>query len=50
MTSNEQQKQINKVLEYIEENLNADLPLEKLAKVSTYSVFHLQRTFKAHVH
>jgi AraC family transcriptional regulator len=42
----EQQKQINKVLEYIEENLNESLPLEKLAKISTYSVYHFQRTFK----
>lgn len=47
MNGNEQQKQINKVLEYIEENLNESLPLEKLAKVSTYSVYHFQRTFKA---
>jgi AraC family transcriptional regulator len=47
MHVNEQQKQINKVLEYIDENLNESLPLEKLAKVSTYSVYHFQRTFKA---
>jgi AraC family transcriptional regulator len=33
----EQQRQINKVLEYIDEHLNESLPLEKLAKVSTYS-------------
>jgi AraC family transcriptional regulator len=47
MNGNEQQKQINKVLEYIENHLNEELPLEKLAKVSTYSVYHFQRTFKA---
>jgi AraC family transcriptional regulator len=47
MLGNEQQKQINKVLEYIEENLQEALPLEKLAKVSTYSAYHFQRTFKA---
>ncbi|MFC0270753.1 hypothetical protein ACFFIX_04715 [Metabacillus herbersteinensis] len=46
---NEQQKQINKVLEYIEENLNESLPLEKLAKVSTYSAYHFQRIFKGSV-
>ncbi|WP_053377160.1 AraC family transcriptional regulator [Paenibacillus sp. FJAT-27812] len=42
----EQHRQINKVMEYIEENLNEQLSLEKLAKVSTYSVYHFQRTFK----
>ncbi|XIH31567.1 AraC family transcriptional regulator [Cytobacillus firmus] len=42
----EQQKQINKVLEYIEGHLSEPLPLEKLAAVSTYSVYHFQRTFK----
>lgn len=47
MQGKEQQKQINKVLEYIDENLIESLPLEKLAKVSTYSVYHFQRTFKA---
>jgi AraC family transcriptional regulator len=43
----EQQRQINKVLEYIDEHLSEALPLEKLAKVSTYSAYHFQRTFKA---
>ncbi|MFD1737809.1 GyrI-like domain-containing protein [Bacillus salitolerans] len=47
MSGKEQYKQIHKVLEYIEEHLNDSLPLEKLAKVSTYSVYHFQRTFKA---
>jgi len=47
MHGKEQQKQINKVLEYIDGNLNEALPLEKLAKVSTYSAYHFQRTFKA---
>jgi AraC family transcriptional regulator len=45
----EQQKHVNKVLEYIDENLSEPLPLERLAKVSTYSVFHFQRIFKATV-
>lgn len=43
---NEQEKQIDKVLEYIEENLKEPLPLEKLAAISTYSPYHFQRTFK----
>lgn len=47
MFEREQQIQINKVLEYIDEHLSESLPLEKLAKVSTYSVYHFQRTFKA---
>jgi AraC family transcriptional regulator len=47
MLGKEQQKQINKVLEYIDEHLNESLPLERLAKVSTYSIYHFQRTFKA---
>ncbi|MBN8202234.1 AraC family transcriptional regulator [Bacillus sp. NTK034] len=42
----EQQKQINKVLEYIDGHLSEPLPLEKLVAVSTYSVYHFQRTFK----
>ncbi|PLR66232.1 AraC family transcriptional regulator [Bacillus sp. UMB0893] len=41
-----QLKQINKAVEYIEENINEDLSLERLAKVSTYSPFHFQRLFK----
>jgi AraC family transcriptional regulator len=41
-----QLKQINKAVEHIEENLNEDLSLEKLAAVSTYSPFHFQRLFK----
>ena len=47
MYRQEQEKQINKVLVYIDENLNESLPLEKLAIISTYSVYHFQRTFKA---
>jgi AraC family transcriptional regulator len=43
----EQQKQVDKVLQYIEENINEPLPLEKLAKVSTYSAYHFQRIFKS---
>ncbi|MFD1019524.1 AraC family transcriptional regulator [Thalassobacillus hwangdonensis] len=46
MIQSEQQKQVDKVLEYIEHNLNEPLQLEKLAKVSTYSAYHFQRIFK----
>ncbi|WP_224768263.1 helix-turn-helix domain-containing protein [Metabacillus idriensis] len=42
----DQLKQINKAVKYIEENINEDLSLERLAKVSTYSPFHFQRLFK----
>ncbi|TXK80396.1 GyrI-like domain-containing protein [Paenibacillus sp. N3.4] len=38
--------QINKVVDYIEEHIHDPLPLEQLAKVSTYSPFHFQRLFK----
>jgi AraC family transcriptional regulator len=43
---NEQEKLINRVLDYIEKNLNESLSLERLAAVSTYSAYHFQRTFK----
>ncbi|KAB2328503.1 AraC family transcriptional regulator [Cytobacillus depressus] len=46
MYRQDQQKQINKVLEYIEVNLHESLTLEVLAKLSTYSVYHFQRIFK----
>lgn len=49
MIESEQQKQVDKVLEYIEQNLDEELPLEKLAKVSTYSAYHFQRMFKQHM-
>jgi len=36
---------IKKVVEYIEENLNNELSLDKIAKKSGYSKFHLHRIF-----
>lgn len=36
----------NQVLEYIENNLTTDLPLEKLASIAAISKFHLHRLFK----
>ncbi|NMO94251.1 AraC family transcriptional regulator [Paenibacillus lemnae] len=47
MYGTEQQKQVDKVLQYIEQNLSEPLPLEKLAKISTYSAYHFQRLFKS---
>lgn len=40
--SNEQHRLINRVITYIDENIHEPLPLERLAKVSTYSPFHFQ--------
>jgi AraC family transcriptional regulator len=40
-------KRLNKVLEHIEGNLEADLSLEKVSKIACYSPFHLHRLFKA---
>lgn len=41
----EQRQQIQKVLNYIEQNLNLKLSLELLAKLSTYSPFHFHCVF-----
>lgn len=40
-------RRILKVMIYIEENLEEELTLEKLAKVSCYSPFHFHRIFQA---
>jgi AraC family transcriptional regulator len=40
-------KRINIVLTYIDENLDADLSLQKISSVAFYSPFHLHRLFKA---
>ncbi|MBY6037520.1 AraC family transcriptional regulator [Fictibacillus nanhaiensis] len=42
----EQQKQVFRVVDYIEDHLEESLSLEKLAQISTYSPFHFQRMFK----
>lgn len=39
---------INKILTYVENNLNSDLSLEKLSVLAYYSPFHLHRLFKAY--
>ncbi|OBX27260.1 AraC family transcriptional regulator [Gelidibacter algens] len=41
-------KRINKVLKYIDDNLDKDLSLEKLSAIACYSPFHLHRLFKAY--
>lgn len=40
---------INRVLKYITENCREDLPLEKLAKLSGYSLSHFKVRFKAEI-
>ena len=40
-------KRINKVLSYIDENLDSDLSLEAISGIACYSPFHLHRLFKA---
>jgi AraC family transcriptional regulator len=40
-------KRINKVLTYIDENLENDLSLNTIAAIAFYSPFHLHRLFKA---
>ncbi|MCA1060692.1 AraC family transcriptional regulator [Rossellomorea aquimaris] len=49
MTYSDQQTQIDRVIQYIDEHLTEDLSLEQLAKVSTYSPFHFQRLFKGFI-
>jgi AraC family transcriptional regulator len=40
-------KRINKVLTFIDENLDADLSLQRISNIACYSPFHLHRLFKA---
>ncbi|TYR74680.1 AraC family transcriptional regulator [Rossellomorea vietnamensis] len=46
MNNDISEKQVNKVLEYIESHLTEELNLETLAAVSDYSPYHFQRLFK----
>ena len=52
MSSRNKQQQlyinrINKVVEYIDENLDAELSLEKLSEIACFSTFHFHRIFCA---
>ncbi len=40
-------KRINKVLTYIDDNLNTELSLQVISNIAFYSPFHLHRLFKA---
>jgi AraC family transcriptional regulator len=42
----EQKKRIVKAIAYIDNNLDADLSLEKMAEIAMYSSFHFHRIFK----
>ncbi|WP_265131998.1 AraC family transcriptional regulator [Chryseobacterium oranimense] len=42
----EHKKRIIKAIAYIDNNLDADLSLEKMAKIAMYSSFHFHRIFK----
>ncbi len=45
--NNDYIKRINKVLTYVENNLQTDLSLETISQIAFYSPFHLHRLFKA---
>jgi AraC-like DNA-binding protein len=38
---------VNRVIDYIEENIDTELTLETLAKVASFSRFHFHRIFSA---
>jgi len=38
---------INRVMDYVRENLDGDLRLEKLARIANFSPYHFHRVFKA---
>ena len=40
-------RSVNKALQYIDENLDTDLSLEKISEVACFSPFHFHRIFKA---
>lgn len=47
LTSQEHLARIRKVLDYIDQHLDDELPLEKLAEMGYYSPFHFHRIFRA---
>ena len=48
-TVNDYQERLNRVLVYIQENIDKSLSLEALAAVAHFSPFHFHRIFTAHV-
>ena len=48
-TKEEYLKRVNIVIEYINEHLNEDIDLEKLADISNFSKWHFQRMMKAYL-
>lgn len=44
--NNENRIRVYKVIKYIEQNVDQNLPLEKLADLASFSPFHFQRVFK----
>ena len=46
-TKLEHLRRLHKVLVYIEQNLDDELSLEKLAKVGSFSMYHFHRIFRA---
>ncbi len=44
--SRDYKKRVDKVINFILKNMNDDLSLERLAKISNFSPFHFQRIFK----
>ena len=43
----EYRARINRVMDHIEKNISGDLPLESLARVANFSMFHFHRIFTA---
>ena len=48
-TVKEYYERINKVLIYVNNNLNEDIDLEKLASISNFSIYHFHRIMKAYL-
>ncbi|TVR53837.1 MAG: AraC family transcriptional regulator, partial [Spirochaetaceae bacterium] len=49
VTEREYMRRINRVMDFIEANIDRPLPLDRLADVALFSKFHFHRVFFAHV-
>lgn len=49
VTVKDYQERINKILVYVNDNLDQKLELKKLAKISNFSVYHFHRIFRAYL-